>query len=69
MTIPEWNLGAIPKVLEHCDISDAPNTFNMGYGWVAVVSPDQADVALSAGPGARFLGEVGGDRVTVEIVA
>lgn len=68
LEIPPWELGAIPKVLAHCDMADAPNTFNLGYGWVAIVPPEQSSQALACGPGARALGEVGGTNVRVEIV-
>ncbi len=58
LEIPAWQLGAVPKVLSHCDMSDVANTFNLGFGWVAVVSPDQADAALACGPGATNLGDI-----------
>lgn len=58
LDVPAWKLGAIPKVLAHCDMADAPNTFNLGFGWVAIVPPDQADAALACGPGATVLGEI-----------
>ena len=51
-------LGAVQKVLAHCDLSDAPNTFNLGFGWVSIVPPAEADAALACGPGARILGEI-----------
>ncbi|MEQ1842973.1 MAG: phosphoribosylformylglycinamidine cyclo-ligase, partial [Verrucomicrobiales bacterium] len=37
ITIPRWKLGAIPKVLAFVDDAEAVNTFNMGWGWVAIV--------------------------------
>ncbi|MEM7011585.1 MAG: phosphoribosylformylglycinamidine cyclo-ligase, partial [Verrucomicrobiota bacterium] len=58
LDVPAWKLGAIPKVLYHCDMNDAPNTFNLGFGWVAIVPPDQSDAALACGPGATVLGEI-----------
>ncbi|MEM1295484.1 MAG: phosphoribosylformylglycinamidine cyclo-ligase [Verrucomicrobiota bacterium] len=58
LEVPAWQLGAIPKVLEHCDKGDIANTFNLGFGWVAIVPPEQAAAALSCGPGAINLGEV-----------
>ncbi len=58
LEIPEWTLGAVPKVLAHCDPADCFHTFNMGIGWVAVVSPGEAGVATGAGPGGVLLGEV-----------
>ncbi len=58
LSVPAWELGAVPKVLAHCDKSDVANTFNLGFGWVAIVPPEQAGAALSCGPGAVNLGEV-----------
>lgn len=58
LEVPAWKLGAVPKVLEHCDKADIANTFNLGFGWVAIVPPEQAGAALSCGPGAVNLGEV-----------
>ncbi len=67
LEIPEWKLGAIPKILEHVDIQDKFDTFNMGYGWVAIVPADEADRGLALGVGAKILGEVGSQGVTVEV--
>jgi len=69
LTIPRWTLGAIPKVLAFVEDAEAINTFNMGWGWVAVVPAAQADAAAALHPGARVLGEIaasGGVRVVVE---
>jgi phosphoribosylformylglycinamidine cyclo-ligase len=30
----------------------------MGIGWVAIVSPDEADAVLAAGPGGTVIGKV-----------
>ncbi len=64
LQIPEWELGAIPKLLESVETQEAVNTFNMGFGWVVVVDPSQADAV-----GGRVLGEVTDkqDNVTVEV--
>lgn len=58
LEVPRWNLGAVQKVLAHCDAADAPNTFNLGFGWVSIVPPEEADAALACGPGATILGEI-----------
>ncbi len=58
LRIPRWELGAIPKVLKHVEDGEAVNTFNMGFGWVAVVPAAQADQAVACLPGALVLGEV-----------
>jgi phosphoribosylformylglycinamidine cyclo-ligase len=58
LSIPAWNLGAIPKVLQHCDPADQINTFNMGWGWVVIVPQADKAKALAAGPGGRELGVI-----------
>lgn len=69
LKIPRWELGAAPKVLSHVEDQEAVKTFNMGWGWVAVVPAAQADAAASFHPGAMALGEVtsaGGVKVEIE---
>ncbi len=61
LRVPAWELGAIPKVLAHVDAQEAVNTFNMGYGWVAIVGPDDEEAALASGAGALRLGEITGE--------
>ena len=56
LEIPAWDLPGIGKLLAHVDQDDRFHTFNMGIGWVAIVSPDQAEAVLSAGPGGTILG-------------
>lgn len=56
LEIPKWNLPGIDKLLAHVDSEDRFHTFNMGIGWVAIVSPEDADKILSAGPGGTILG-------------
>ncbi|RYD25642.1 MAG: phosphoribosylformylglycinamidine cyclo-ligase, partial [Verrucomicrobiaceae bacterium] len=58
LSIPEWTLGAIPKVLKHVDSADRLNTFNMGFGWVVIVPAAQKDAALACGLKARLLGTI-----------
>ncbi|MBB5352366.1 phosphoribosylformylglycinamidine cyclo-ligase [Haloferula luteola] len=68
LEIPAWNLPGIEKLYRHVDPEDRFHTFNMGIGWVAIVSPDQVDAALSAGPGGVVIGtmvEQEGVRVRV----
>lgn len=68
LTIPRWELGAVGKILQHVEDAEAINTFNMGWGWVAIVPADQSDAATSFHPGATALGEVtDSGKVTVEI--
>lgn len=58
ISIPRWNLGAVGKVLSFVEDAEAVNTFNMGWGWVAVVSESEADSAASFHGGARVIGTV-----------
>ncbi len=69
LEIPRWELGAVQKILQHVEDQEAINTFNMGWGWVAIVPADQADLAVASHPGARVLGEIdstGEVSVTIE---
>jgi phosphoribosylformylglycinamidine cyclo-ligase len=68
LEIPRWELPGIGKLLAHVDSEDRFHTFNMGIGWVAIVSPAEVDAILSAGPGGTVLGrlvETEGVRVKV----
>ena len=56
LEIPPWELPGIGKLLAHVDSEDRFHTFNMGIGWVAIVSPAEAGKILSAGPGGTILG-------------
>ncbi|MGB1128841.1 MAG: phosphoribosylformylglycinamidine cyclo-ligase [Haloferula sp.] len=58
LEIPRWELPGIDKLLRHVDSEDRFHTFNMGIGWVAIVSPDDVDAALQAGPGGVVIGEM-----------
>ncbi|MDA7921614.1 phosphoribosylformylglycinamidine cyclo-ligase [Verrucomicrobiales bacterium] len=58
ITIPRWDLGAVGKVLSFVEDSEAVKTFNMGFGWVAVVPADMADEAVSFHEGAMVIGTV-----------
>ena len=59
LEIPAWKGEAVEKLLSHVEFQEAVNTFNMGFGWVVIVSPEDADVALAAGEGSLILGEIG----------
>lgn len=58
LEIPRWELPGIEKLLVHVDSGDRFHTFNMGIGWVAIVSPADADAILAAGPGGTILGRL-----------
>ena len=53
LRIPRWELGAVPKVLSHVEDAEAVKTFNMGWGWIAIVPAAEADKATGFHPGAR----------------
>ena len=68
LKIPRWNNEVVQKVLAHADPNDALHTFNMGFGWVAIVSASDADKALASGKGAVALGEIDGSgEVKVQV--
>lgn len=56
--IPRWNLGAVGKVLSFVEDAEAVKTFNMGWGWVAVVPAESAEEAAAFHDGARVIGTV-----------
>jgi phosphoribosylformylglycinamidine cyclo-ligase len=69
ITIPRWNLGAVGKVLAFVADEEAVNTFNMGWGWVAIVPADQVEASTAFHPGSRAIGTIttsGHVKVTVE---
>ncbi|MEY3395183.1 MAG: phosphoribosylformylglycinamidine cyclo-ligase [Verrucomicrobiota bacterium] len=69
LEIPAWNLKGIEKLLAHVDAEDRFHTFNMGIGWVAIVSEEEVGQALQAGPGGHILGKMNaqqGVRVKVK---
>jgi phosphoribosylformylglycinamidine cyclo-ligase len=69
LRIPSWTLGVIPQILALCDPTSMIETFNMGWGWLAVVRAADVKKALSCGAGAKVLGEIvemHGVRVVVD---
>lgn len=70
LQIPYWDNKAAQKILAHVDDEDRFHTFNMGIGWVAIVKPEDADKALTAGLGGKILGVLrSGAGITVQIKA
>ena len=68
LTIPEWQLPGIRKLLAHVDDEDRFHTFNMGIGWVAIVAPGDVEAACAAGPGGTVLGKITlGEGVRVRV--
>lgn len=69
LTIPKWEMLGAEKLLKHVDSEDRFHTFNMGIGWVAIVSESDVDAALKVGPGGHVLGKMvpeEGVRVSVD---
>lgn len=67
LKVPHWNNPVVQRVLAHVDPRDAFHTFNMGFGWVAIVGPEDVEKALRCGAGGIVLGEIDGSgKVCVE---
>jgi phosphoribosylformylglycinamidine cyclo-ligase len=58
LKIPYWDNAPMRKLFDFIDAEDKFHTFNMGIGWVCIVSPDDVDKVLSAGPGGHIIGKV-----------
>jgi len=70
LRLPCWDNVVVRKILAHVDPRDAIHTFNMGFGWAAIVGAADADKALACGEGGVILGEVDGSgEVSVEVLA
>ncbi|MDA7605488.1 phosphoribosylformylglycinamidine cyclo-ligase [Verrucomicrobiales bacterium] len=68
LEVPVWELPAVGKVLNHVETDEAFSTFNMGIGWVSIVDPEDEDTAMNVIPGAVRLGEIGGNKLSVNLV-
>ncbi len=58
LVVPEWDNPVAQKVLAYTDPVDRYHTFNMGFGWVSVVTAEEAQKIVSAGPGGQILGTI-----------
>jgi len=58
LEIPQWDLPGIDKLLAHVDEENRFHTFNMGIGWVAIVTEADVEAALKAGPGGCVIGRM-----------
>jgi len=56
LEIPRWNMPGVEKLYAHVDAADRFHTFNMGIGWVAIVSETEVPAALKAGAGGSVIG-------------
>ena len=68
LEVPVWELPAVGKVLNHVETDEAFSTFNMGIGWVSIVSAEDEDAAMNVVPGSVRLGAIGGDKLVVNLV-
>ncbi len=71
LEIPYWENEAAQKVMQHADGEDRFHTFNMGIGWVVIVSEEDAEKACAAGLGGKVIGRMvpeEGVRVTISAV-
>lgn len=62
LRLPDWRGGVVEAMLSHVDPQEAHRTFNMGIGWIFVVSDDQRHRAAKALPDALQLGEITGGK-------
>jgi hypothetical protein len=58
LEIPKWEMPGAEKLFAHVDAEDRFHTFNMGIGWVAIVSESEVETALKAGPGGTVIGRM-----------
>lgn len=58
LEIPRWEMPGVEKLLCHVDSENRFHTFNMGIGWVAIVSESDVAEALKAGPGGCVIGRM-----------
>ena len=56
LKIPAWENGVVEKLLAFLDPQEALGTFNMGFGWVAIVSAEDAEAAC--GGTGQILGKI-----------
>jgi len=58
LEIPKWEMPGAEKLFAHVDAEDRFHTFNMGIGWVAIVSETEVPLALKAGDGGTVIGRM-----------
>jgi len=67
--LPTWENSSAQKILHHIEDDEAIRTFNMGFGWVVLVSPEDAEAAINAMPCSQVLGEITDGSFHVEIAS
>ena len=58
ISVPKWDNPLIQRILDFVDSRDSWSTFNMGVGWVVILTEENAENLLSLNGGAFFLGKV-----------
>jgi phosphoribosylformylglycinamidine cyclo-ligase len=61
VSVPEWTDPVIERVLQYVPDEEALRTFNMGFGWLLVVDPDELDDYRDVLPEADVLGTIRAD--------
>lgn len=62
LNVPDWEHPTAQKILDFADPVDRYHTFNMGIGWVVVVSPDEVEKVTSAGNGGKVIGTITNEK-------
>jgi phosphoribosylformylglycinamidine cyclo-ligase len=62
LTLPEWKNPAARRLVDTIPLENAIHAFNMGIGWMIVVSPDQAAAVEALLPEAHRLGTITADE-------
>ena len=66
LVLPPWENEPVRKVLRFVVPDEAIRTFNMGFGWVVAVAPEEADAAARVLDRSQVLGEVTATSLHVE---
>jgi phosphoribosylformylglycinamidine cyclo-ligase len=68
LTLPEWKNPAARRLVDAIPLENAIHAFNMGIGWMIVVSPAQADAVRALLPEAHTLGTITAEEgINVEV--
>ena len=66
LTLPEWKNPAARRLVDAIPLENAIHAFNMGIGWMIVVSPEQQQATCSLLPEAVVLGTIT-DNETINV--
>ncbi|WFB34596.1 phosphoribosylformylglycinamidine cyclo-ligase [Kiritimatiellota bacterium B12222] len=62
LTLPEWKNPAARRLVDAIPLENAIHAFNMGIGWMIVVSPEQLEATKATLPEAIELGTITADE-------